>query len=47
MSEYDRMPLPPEVLVDALQDRVHIEIGLGRAAKSVKVIPELADKERK
>lgn len=32
-----RAPRPPGELVDALQDRVHHEIGIGRAAKSMKV----------
>jgi len=32
-----RAPRPPEELVGALQDRVHIETGIARAAKSVRV----------
>jgi DNA-binding transcriptional regulator YiaG len=32
-----RAPRPPEELVDALQDRVHRETGIARAAKSVRV----------
>lgn len=32
-----RAPSPPEVLVDALQDRIHVTSGAHRAAKSVKV----------
>jgi transcriptional regulator with XRE-family HTH domain len=32
-----RVPRPPEELVDALQDRVHRETGIARAAKSVRV----------
>jgi len=30
-------PLPPEILVDALQDKVHTEEGKSRPVKSVKV----------
>lgn len=33
----EREPLPPAVLVDALQDRAHVSSGVGRAARSVKV----------
>lgn len=32
-----RMPLPVDVLADALQDTVHVDLGKSRAAKSVKV----------
>jgi len=32
-----RKPLPPEELVGALQDRVHIDVGKARAARSAKV----------
>ncbi len=31
-----RKPLPPEQLVDALQDRVHRDPGQGRAARTVR-----------
>ncbi len=32
-----RRPLPPEMLIDALHDRVHRDVGRGRAAKTVRV----------
>jgi len=31
-------PQPPEELVDALQDRVHKDIGRGRAARTVRIV---------
>ena len=31
-----RTPLPPEELIDALQDRVHRDVGRGRAARTVR-----------
>jgi len=31
-------PLPPEILADAMQDKAHLDIGVGRAARSVKAI---------
>jgi len=34
--ERDRMPPPPERLVDALQDRVHVDTGISRPGRSVK-----------
>jgi len=33
----DKKPLPPEILADAIQDKAHKDIGIGRAAKSTKV----------
>lgn len=33
-----RKPLPPEQLIDALQDRVHRDPGLGRAARTVRTM---------
>lgn len=36
MAEHKYL-LPVEVLVDAIQDRPHREIGIARAAKSVKL----------
>lgn len=35
-AQVARKPLPPEELVDALQDRVHRDIGRGRAARTVR-----------
>ena len=34
-TEMDRRPLSPEILADALQDRVHRDLPSGRAARSV------------
>ena len=31
-------PLPPEILTDAMQGNIHLDIGVGRAARSVKAI---------
>jgi len=33
----DRTPPPPEKLIDALQDRIHQDLGTVRIAKSVRV----------
>jgi hypothetical protein len=34
------VPLPPQILADAIQDKAHVESDKGRAAKSVKVEPK-------
>jgi hypothetical protein len=39
-AEEARCPLPPEMLVDALQDRVHEDTGPVRAGRSVKALGE-------
>ena len=39
--------LPPHILADALQEKAHVDIGVGRPAKSVKVTAKQAEKHEK
>lgn len=42
-----RRPLPPEMLVGALQDPIHRDVGRSRPAKVTRVKPNIAPKQTK
>lgn len=46
-AQESRKPLPPDVLVDALQDKVYIKPGRSRPAKTVRIKRKLSESMNK